>query len=119
MTTLECASDPDTWDAFASSLRARMLEEEQRIIPAFQHADPEEADELRNEHARIRELLDEIGAHVVRHGVHAERVRRLEALLASHATREEASLYPWAERHTLAVTVHRFGHWLHHYATTH
>ncbi len=108
--------DASHWDALAASLREHMAAEEELIIPAFQLTDPEEADELRTEHAHLRALLDEIGEHVHRHGVHAERLRRLDTTLRAHAAREDASLYAWAERHLPVVArrqlLLRISHWL-------
>ncbi len=108
--------DASHWDGLVASLREHMAAEEELIIPAFQLSDPEEADELRNEHAHLRELLDEIDEHVHRHGVHAERLRRLDTALRAHAAREDASLYPWAERHLPLVArrqlLLRISHWL-------
>ncbi len=114
--------DASHWDDLDASLREHMAAEEELIIPAFQLTDPEQADELRTDHARIRELLDEIGAHVHRQGVHAERLRRLDAALRAHAAREDVSLYAWAERHLPLVVrrqlVLRISHWLRRRAAT-
>lgn len=113
---LDLVKDPSRWSEVEQLLRDHMLAEEELIIPAFQLTDPEEADELRTQHAQIRALIDEINTHIQRNGVHRERLRRLQAALRAHAGREDAELYPWAEHHLPVVArrqlMLRISHWL-------
>jgi hemerythrin superfamily protein len=87
-----------SWDELDAALRDHLAAEEELILPAYQLTAPEEGDTLRTEHARIRELLHEVGRGMQHHRISAERLRELVALLHTHATREETVLYPWAER---------------------
>jgi hypothetical protein len=104
------------WRDLDAALRDHMIAEEDLIIPAYQLSAPEEAVELRTEHARLRGLLDEVGADVQHNALHAERLRRLLELLHAHAKREDTSMYPWAERNLPLVArrqlYHRISHWL-------
>ncbi len=114
------ADDPHAlarrWRMLDDALRDHMEAEEDLIIPAYQLTDPEEGDQLRTEHAKIRALLDEIGIDVRQHGVHAKRLRQLVELLRVHSEREEAAMYAWAERNLPLVGRRhlfvRISHWL-------
>jgi hypothetical protein len=93
-----------------------MAAEEELILPALQQIDPQTGDELRTEHAKIRELLHAVSRDVRHRQIHAGRLRELGSLLHAHATREDTKLYPWAER-SLSIPVQRellarIGHWL-------
>jgi hemerythrin superfamily protein len=90
------------WDAIDRTLREHMAAEEASLFPAHERIAPDDVKQLRTEHAQIREMLDEIGAHVSRHGIHAERLRRLVALLKVHVAREDATLYRWPQGDVVA-----------------
>lgn len=94
------------WRVIDVALRDHLEAEEDLIIPAYQLTSPEEADELRTEHARIRELLSEIDLDGRRHVLQPQRIRELIDLLRTHSKREDASMYPWAERN-LPLAVRR------------
>lgn len=104
------------WRLLDAALRDHMMVEEDLIIPAYQLTAPEEGDELRTEHAKLRALLEEIGIDVREHGIHSERLRHLLELLRTHAAREDASMYPWAEANLPLVVRRqlfiRISHWL-------
>lgn len=104
------------WRELDATLRDHMAAEEDLIIPVYQLTDPEEGDELRTEHARIRELLDEIGVDVESGALEAARMHSLVELLQAHAMREDTSMYPWAERNLPLVVPRqlfvRISHWL-------
>jgi hypothetical protein len=104
------------WHDLDVALHNHMAAEDDLIIPAYQLSDPEEAAELRTQHARIRELLVAVRASLAGHTLDAERARQLADLLAAHARREDTSMYPWAERHLPLVIRRqlfvRFSHWL-------
>jgi hemerythrin superfamily protein len=120
LTSTALSEDPHVlatrWRELDEALRDHMAAEEDLIIPAYQLSEPEEADELRTEHARIRGLLDEIGVDVRGHTVDATRMSRLVELLQAHEKREDTSMYPWAERNLPRVTRRqlfvRISHWL-------
>lgn len=95
----------ERWDAIDRVLREHMAAEEASLFPAHERMAPHDVKQLRTDHAQIRDLLDEIGAHVRRHGIHAERLRRLIALLKVHAAREDASLYRWPQGDTVRDVV--------------
>ena len=86
------------WDDFDAVLRDHMAAEEELIFPDLQSTDPQTGEELRTEHARIRELLDALGRDVQHHRIHTGRLRELVSLLHVHAAREDTTLYPWAQR---------------------
>lgn len=86
---------PD-WERFERELSSHMDLEEQEILPAFSREHRGEAEGIREEHARIRAALLEMGIDLDLHCLRAERVEAFVALLRAHARREEALLYPWA-----------------------
>ena len=98
----QLATDPHTlashWDDLDAALRDHLAAEEELLFPDYQLFAPEDGDALRTDHARIRALLHDVGDDVKHHQIHAGRLRQLVALLQAHATRENASLYVWAER---------------------
>ena len=105
-----CPDDPHVvaahWRVLDAALREHLDAEEDLIVPAYQLTAPEEAVELRCEHARIRKLLDEIELDVRQRVLPTRRLRDLVELLRAHAEREDASMYPWAERN-LPLVVRR------------
>jgi hemerythrin superfamily protein len=95
----------ERWHEAELELLDHMAAEEELILPAYQHADPEDAQELRDDHARLRELLVEIAVATELHEVRIATLRRLVELLRAHAAREDATLYPWAQRHLPRVAM--------------
>lgn len=94
------------WDDFDAALRDHMAAEEDLLLPDLQPIDPQAGDELRTEHARIRDLLHAVGLDVRHHRIHTGRLRELVSLLHAHATCEDAAVYPWAQ-HNLSRAVQR------------
>lgn len=92
------------WRELDGALRDHMAAEERLIMPAYQRSEPEEAEELRNEHARIRGLLDEIGADLRERTLDPTRMSRLVERLQAHEKREDTSMYPWTERNLPLVS---------------
>lgn len=86
------------WTELDSRLRTHMALEEQLIIPAFARFAPSEARTLRDEHARIRDLLVTLDLGVDLHLTREREIEELAALLRSHAEREEALMYRWAAK---------------------
>lgn len=96
----EHASLRGGWQRFERELTSHMELEEQEILPAFAREHLAEAQGIREEHARIRAALTEMGVELDLHCLRAERVEALIGLLRAHARREEALLYPWASHST-------------------
>lgn len=76
-----------------------MMAEEHFLFPAYQHEEPENAQDLREQHARLRDLAVKLGVAVQLHTVHLAQIEAFVAALRDHEDREEASLYHWADRH--------------------
>lgn len=120
-------ADPDAqrvrWLNFDAELRDHMAAEDELVLPAYQRSEPEEAVELRNEHARIRALLDSVDEDVQLGATQTDSARQLIALLHAHAEREAASLYRWAERNLPLVIrrqwIVRISHWLRRHSLQH
>jgi len=100
------------WTLIERRLFDHMTAEEHLVIPAYQHADPENAQVLREQHAWLREQALEIGIAIQLHTVRLEQLRSFVAALRNHARNEEASMYRWAERHVPEDLRHRMCVWL-------
>ncbi len=85
-----------TWTEFDRSVLGHLDTEERFILPLFERVNPEETAALLAEHARIRQLLGDLGVGVDLHLVRLELAREFIDLLRAHARREEALLYGWA-----------------------
>jgi hemerythrin superfamily protein len=83
------------WCRFEHELLAHLKLEEREILPEFARPHPAEARDLRDEHARLRAGLLELGVELDLHCLRADRVEAFVNLLRAHARREEALLYPW------------------------
>jgi hypothetical protein len=86
------------WDAFDRGLRSHLRLEEQYILPAFAKANPHEAETLRQEHKRIRQLWLRLGVGIDLHATSDYDVKKFVLALRQHATREAAMMHLWAER---------------------
>lgn len=109
------AGEPDEltrrWGEIEHQLFDHMMAEEHFLFPAYQHDEPENAQDLRDQHARLRELALEIGVAVQLHTIRMEQLQAFVAALRAHGQREEASLYRWADRHVSDAERHRMhGH---------
>ena len=85
-----------TWTGFDRSVLGHLDTEERFILPLFERVNPEETAALLAEHARIRQLLGDLGVGVDLHLVRLELAREFIDLLRAHARREETLLYRWA-----------------------
>ena len=111
-----CTGDPGeiarSWEEIEFQLYDHMMAEEHFLFPAYQHDEPENAQDLRDQHARLREMAMELGIAVELHAVHAEQIQAFVAALRDHDEREEATLYRWADRHLADDDRHRMRDYL-------
>jgi hemerythrin-like domain-containing protein len=85
------------WAAFDDGLSRHMAVEEQEILPLLRAHAPQEVVALCDEHDEIRAKLAEFGVAVELHEVCIPLVADFIEQLRSHAQREEALGYRWAE----------------------
>lgn len=100
------------WGDVEHKLLDHMMAEEQFLLPAYQRVDPENAQDLRDQHARLRERAYEIGVAIQLHTIRCEQLQQFVADLRAHARNEEASLYRWADQHLGADLRRRVRAWL-------
>jgi len=86
------------WSELDRQLAAHLEAEDTHLLPLFDAFDPAEAAAIRAEHVRIRQLAAELGVLLDIHAVRETKAAELIAFLRTHAAREEAKLYPWANR---------------------
>src|SRR5262249_20871056 len=86
------------WGDIEHQLYDHMMAEEHFLFPAYEHADPGNAQVLRAQHRRLREQALEIGVAVELHTVRMAQIEAFVAGLRAHARCEEAGLYGWADR---------------------
>jgi iron-sulfur cluster repair protein YtfE (RIC family) len=100
------------WGDIEHHLYDHMMAEEHFLFPAYQQADPENAQVLREQHARLRQHAMQIGVAAELHAVRVEQIEAFLADLRAHAQCEEAALYRWADRHVAADDRHRMRDYL-------
>jgi len=100
------------WGEIEHQLYDHMMAEEHFLFPAYQHEEPENAQDLRDQHARLREQALEIGVATQLHIVRREQIQAFVAALRTHGECEEASLYHWADRHLAADDRYRMRSYL-------
>jgi hypothetical protein len=100
------------WGTVERELLEHMAAEERMVFPVYQQAEPENAQDLRDEHAVLREHAFAIGVAIQLHAIRCEQLQQFVDELRAHARHEEASLYRWAQgnldlshRHTLLALV--------------
>jgi hemerythrin superfamily protein len=86
------------WQRVETATLAHLDAEEMFLFPTLAESEPAEAKRLLEEHAGIRASLGELGLAFELHTVRREAIEAFCALLRAHADREEAILYPLAER---------------------
>lgn len=82
-----------TWNTLEGRLIRHMEVEERFLLPLVEASDPVEVERTRQEHARIRDLIVELGVAVDLHTVREHDILQLIQLLREHAAREESALY--------------------------
>jgi hypothetical protein len=94
------AGDREACDAAYRDLErhldAHLTFEDRELLPALARIDPKEADQLAEDHHRLRARMTEIGVGVDLHTTRAKHVRALIVDLANHARREGELMYRWA-----------------------
>jgi len=95
------------WRAVERRLLDHMAAEEQVLLPAYQQAEPENAQDLRDEHAVLRDHAYEIGISIQLHAISCARLQQFVDELRAHTRREQASLYRWTEQHGGAAELQR------------
>ena len=100
------------WSDIEHQLLDHMAAEEHLLFPAYQRADPENAQDLRDQHAVLRQRAFEIGVAIQLHTIRCEQLQQFVAELRAHARNEEASLYRWADRYLGEDSHHRLRDWL-------
>ena len=95
---LDAAALRSPWSKFEKELLRHLEYEESAILPAFARHHAGEARALRDEHARIRAALLDLGINLDLHALPCEAVKDFVSQLGAHARREDALLYPWARR---------------------
>lgn len=100
------------WGEIEYQLYDHMMAEEHFLFSAYQHDEPEIAQDLRDQHARLREQALEIGVALELHTIHSEQIQAFIAALREHDGHEEATLYCWADRHLADDDRHRMHDYL-------
>lgn len=85
-----------TWSVFERRLIRHMEAEERFLLPLLEASHPKEVARVQDEHARIRDLIAELGVAVELHTIRVEHVSDLIALLKAHAEHEDRALYQLA-----------------------
>ncbi|HEX3758460.1 MAG TPA: hemerythrin domain-containing protein [Kofleriaceae bacterium] len=100
------------WGDIEHQLYDHMMAEEHFLFPAYQRDEPENAQVLRAQHARLRDHAMQIGVAVELQAVRMEQIEAFLAELQAHARCEEAALYRWADRHVADDDRHRMREYL-------
>jgi hemerythrin superfamily protein len=95
------------WGEIEHLLYDHMMAEEHFLFSVYQHDEPETAQDLRDQHARLRDQALEIGVAAQLRTVRTEQIQAFVAALRAHGACEEASLYHWADRHLADDDRHR------------
>lgn len=92
--------DRDDVGAAITVMQTRVLAhldgEERSLLDGYARYAPEDAQELRRDHLKIRQALAEFDVGVDLHLVRADAVKAFIGALQAHAARENAGLYRWA-----------------------
>ena len=89
----------DAFREFDTRLSTHLTLEEEVLLPEFAELDPGEAAQLLGEHGVIRAMLEELGIGTDLHLTRVPAIRKLAETLRTHARREDALFYRWADAH--------------------
>jgi len=78
-------------------LRAHMYGEERYLFRDYEASHPEEVRELREDHDRFHRKLDELMIQTELHTLRKESIDAFMEELRSHASKEDVTLYKWAD----------------------
>jgi hypothetical protein len=78
-------------------VRAHLADEEHHLLPAYERAQPEDAQLIRIEHEELRRLLDEIAMEAETHELRPCSLGLLAQRLYAHARHEDDGMYAWLE----------------------
>lgn len=82
---------------FCAEMLAHIEAEQNYMLPEFAKEHAEEAKLIIEEHALVRALLATITEQIARRAAHPDTIRKLIEAVRANGTREQKSLYPWAE----------------------
>jgi polyisoprenoid-binding protein YceI len=88
----------DLWQPFERALLAHLETEEAHVLPPLQRSEPRQAQEILDQHARLRERLLGLAIDLDLHSLRPDQIRGFVDELRAHVAQEEQFLYPWAER---------------------
>jgi hemerythrin-like domain-containing protein len=98
------------WAEFEHGLMGHLDFEEDELFPLVEPFHAEGVQRLRQEHARIRKLVSELGVAVDLHTLHRSEVDALAETLRRHAEHEDRTLHHWIEENAPEDTRrHLFG----------
>ncbi len=84
---------------FERAILEHLAAEEDVILPAYALEAPQDAAQIRADHARIREALIRAGIDTDLHTMRAHNMKGLIEALRTHAAHEDERMYPWAQIH--------------------
>jgi hemerythrin superfamily protein len=96
-----------TFNDLEQRLMAHMEAEEQYLLPLVEGSHSDEAERTRLDHARIRQLVSELGLAIEIHAVREPQVTELVQLLREHAAREDRTIYTLAGDRASTAVEHR------------
>jgi hemerythrin superfamily protein len=96
------------WSELVAELSDHMTAEEDAILPRYAEHAPEHAKRIRDDHARIRELLTSLGVELDLHEARATRLRQLAEAIEAHAQFEDTTMYPWARSNLTTARISRW-----------
>ncbi|HSN84620.1 MAG TPA: hemerythrin domain-containing protein [Polyangiales bacterium] len=79
-------------------LRAHMYGEERYLFRDFEESHPADVRELREDHDRFHRKLDELMIETELHTLRKESIDALIEELRAHASKENVTLYEWADQ---------------------
>jgi hypothetical protein len=94
----ECGALQTTWCQFETRLLAHMDTEERYLLPLLETSNAVETARIRADHARIRQLVSELGVSIELHTARKPGITQLISLLRTHAEYEDRVLYDLASQ---------------------
>ena len=94
--------DHDEWRSLIErTLTAHIDYEEREVLPRFEASDPLTVKALRDEHARFKALLTELGVAIELGALPEATSKEFFDLLRAHATREDGAFARWYDEDAL------------------